>query len=95
MRPQEKCGSGREAGAGVHAAAGSSTSQQYPRIQVHTDLIDHLQCREQRYDCVLIPHVIALGQVRGRLDDGCYDDAMIVAASAQYNGRRRKIKLGT
>src|SRR5216684_55964 len=34
-------------------------SQQYPRLQVHTNLIDHseafLALRERRYDCVLIP----------------------------------------
>ena len=33
-------------------------SQQYPRIEVHTDLIDHsevfLALRERRYDCVLM-----------------------------------------
>src|SRR5215831_5464027 len=34
-------------------------SQQYPRIAVHTDLIDHSEAlralREPRFDCVLIP----------------------------------------
>ena len=75
-------------------------SQQYPRIQVHTDLIDQsevfLALRERRYDCVLIPYIMAL---QDRAADDLtikilYDDAMIVAASAHSKwARRRKIKL--
>src|SRR5258708_5113067 len=72
-------------------------SQQYPRIQVHTDLIDHseafLALRERRYDCVLIP--IRRGLQDKAVDDltveALYDDATIVAASAhsKWEGRRK------
>src|SRR6266852_5666852 len=75
-------------------------SQQYPRIEVHTDLIDHsevfLALRERSYDCVLIPYIIGL---QDRIADDLtmeilYDDAMIVAASAHSKwARRRKIDL--
>ena len=75
-------------------------SQQHPRIQVQTDLIDHsevfLALRERRYDCVLIPYIIAL-QDRAADDltmEILYDDAMIVAAAAHSKwARRRKIAL--
>src|SRR6266481_4057647 len=61
-------------------------SQQYPRIQVHTDLMDQseafLALRERRYDCVLIP--LRIGLLDKALDDLTveilYDDAVIVAA---------------
>src|SRR5215813_2900847 len=75
-------------------------SQQYPRIQVHTDLIDRMEVflalRERRYDCVLIT------TTRMPLDEDeddltveiLYDDAIIVAASAHSTwARRRKIDL--
>src|SRR4029077_20839491 len=74
-------------------------SQQYPRIEVHTDLIDHsevfLALRERRYDCVLIPYIVAL-QDRAADDltmEILYDDAMIVVASALSNWTRR-LKIG-
>jgi len=75
-------------------------SQQYPRIQVHTDLMDQseafLALRERRYDCVLIP--LRIGLLDKALDDLTveilYDDAVIVAASAHSKwARRRKIDL--
>src|SRR5215470_3650317 len=74
-------------------------SQQYPRIDVHTDLIDHSEVfralRERRYDCVLIG-------IRGLQDKAAddltveilYDDQLIVAAWAHSKwARRRKIDL--
>src|SRR5260370_1364678 len=76
-------------------------SQQYPRIDVHTDLIDHseafLALRERRYDCVLIPVRISL-QDKAAADDLTveilYDDAQIVTAWAHSKwARRRKIDL--
>jgi DNA-binding transcriptional LysR family regulator len=72
-------------------------SQQYPRIEVHTDLVDHSEVfrglRERRYDCVL-------NRVRTGLDDEAaddleveviYDDVMIVVAGAdsKWAGRRK------
>src|SRR5262249_17620288 len=72
-------------------------SQQYPCIQVHTDLIDHsevfLALRERRYDCVLIakrgyeaPDDLTM--------EILYDDAQIVGAWAHSKwARRRKIEL--
>jgi DNA-binding transcriptional LysR family regulator len=75
-------------------------SQQYPRIQVHTDLIDHseafLALRERRYDCVLIPPSTR-PQDKAADDlttEILYDDKVIVAASARSKwARRRKIDL--
>jgi DNA-binding transcriptional LysR family regulator len=76
-------------------------SQQYPRIEVRTDLIDHseafLALRERRYDCVLIPIRIAL-QDKAAADDLTveilYDDAQVVTAWAHSKwARRRKIDL--
>src|SRR5438445_3650866 len=71
-------------------------SQQYPRIQVHTDLIDRMEVflalRERRYDCVLIPYITAL-QDRAADDltmEILYDDAMIVVASADSKWARRR-----
>jgi DNA-binding transcriptional LysR family regulator len=65
-------------------------SQQYPHIDVHTDLIDHsevfLALRERRYDCVL------MAMYRGFRDEVAaddltveilYDDATTVTAWAQ------------
>jgi len=73
-------------------------SQQYPRIEVHTDLIDHSEVfrglRERRYDCVLMPvsvrpHDEAADDLKV---DILYDDAMVVAAGAHSKwARRRKI----
>jgi DNA-binding transcriptional LysR family regulator len=63
-------------------------SQQYPRINVHTDLIDHSEVfrtlRERRYDCVFIATQIG---VQDKAPDDLtveilYDDKMIVAAGA-------------
>src|SRR5258708_7338016 len=73
-------------------------SQQYPRIQVHTDLIDHsevfLALRERRYDCVLIatrPQYEAADDLTVEI---LHDDAQIVAAWARSKwARRRKIEL--
>jgi DNA-binding transcriptional LysR family regulator len=77
-----------------------SFSRQYPRIHVHTDLIDHsevfLALRERSYDCVLIPYIIGL---HDRAADDLtaeilYDDSLIVAAWAHSKwARRRKIEL--
>src|SRR5215471_16103551 len=75
-------------------------SKQYPRINVHTDLIDHsevfLALRERRYDCVLIP--IRIGLQDKAVDDLTveilYDDEMIVVAWVHSKwARRRKIDL--
>src|SRR5215813_4459927 len=76
-------------------------SQQYPCIQVHTDLIDHsevfLALRERRYDCVLMS--IHRGfQDKVAADDLTveilYDDAQTVTACAHSKwARRRKIDL--
>jgi DNA-binding transcriptional LysR family regulator len=76
-------------------------SQQYPRIEVHTDLIDHsevfLALRERRYDCVLM--AIYRGfQDKVAADDLTveilYDDAQTVTAWAHSKwARRRKIDL--
>ena len=75
-------------------------SEQYPRIQVHTDLIDHsevfLALRERRYDCVLIPPST---RTQDKAADDLtveilYDDKVIVAASAHSKwARHRKIDL--
>jgi len=75
-------------------------SQQYPRLQVQTNLIDHseafLALRERRYDCVLIP--MRRGLQDKAADDLTveilYDDAVIIAAWAHSKwARRRKIDL--
>jgi DNA-binding transcriptional LysR family regulator len=75
-------------------------SQQYPHIEVHTDLIDHSEVfrglRERRYDCVL--NALQTGRPREVADDLTaeilYHDATIVAAAAQSKwARRRKIDL--
>src|SRR5258705_12803388 len=77
-----------------------SFSRQYPRIHVHTDLIDHSEVfpalRERSYDCVLIPYIIGLHDKAA--DDLTaeilYDDSLIVAAWAHSKwARRRKIEL--
>jgi DNA-binding transcriptional LysR family regulator len=75
-------------------------SKQYPRIEVHTDLIDHTEVfrglRERRYDCVLVlvnvrPHDEAADDLQVEM---LYDDAAIVAAAAHSKwARRRKIVL--
>src|SRR5262249_26438387 len=75
-------------------------SQQYPRIQVHTDLIDRteafLALRERRCDCVLLS--MPIGLLDKAADDLTveilYDDAVNVAASAHSKWVRcRKIDL--
>jgi DNA-binding transcriptional LysR family regulator len=75
-------------------------SKQYPRIEVHTDLIDHSEVfrglRERRYDCMLVlvqvrPHDEAADDLTVEI---LYEDAMIVAASAHSKwARRRKVDL--
>jgi DNA-binding transcriptional LysR family regulator len=76
-------------------------SQQYPRIEVHTDLIDHsevfLALRERRYDCVLMAMFTGY-QDKVAADDLkveiLYDDVATVTAWAQSKwARRRKIDL--
>ena len=69
-------------------------AQEYPRIQVHTDLIDHseafLALRERRYDCVLIPPSTR-PQDKAADDltmEILYDDEVIVAASAHSKWAR-------
>ena len=75
-------------------------SQQYPRIEVHTDLIDHSEVfrglRERTYDCVL--NQIRTDRPEQAADDLTveilYDDAVIAAAWAHSKwARRRKIDL--
>jgi DNA-binding transcriptional LysR family regulator len=75
-------------------------SKQYPRIEVHTELIDHSEVfrglRERRHDCVL--NQFQTGRPEEAADDLTveilYDDATIVAASAHSKwARRRKIDL--
>ena len=73
-------------------------SQQYPRIEVHTDLIDHSEVfralRERRYDCVLIPKRPQYTAADDLTVESLYDDAQIVAAWARSKwARRRKIDL--
>src|SRR5262249_43830084 len=61
-------------------------SQQYPRIEVHTDLVDHSEIfrglRERRYDCVL--NQVRTADPEQAADDLTmnilYEDALIVAA---------------
>jgi DNA-binding transcriptional LysR family regulator len=75
-------------------------SKQYPRIEVHADLIDHSEVfrglRERRYDCVLVPvkvrpHDEAADDLQVEM---LYDDSVIVAAAAHSKwARRRKIDL--
>jgi DNA-binding transcriptional LysR family regulator len=76
-------------------------SKQYPRIAVHTYLIDHsdafLGLRERRYDCVLMfflrnkSHDEAADDLKVEI---LYDDERIVAAGAHSKrARRRKIDL--
>ena len=75
--------------------------QQYPRIEVHTDLIDHsevfLALRERRYDCVLMTMYTGY-QDKVAADDLTveilYDDPRTVTAWTQSKwARRRKIDL--
>src|SRR5262245_38278875 len=73
-------------------------SQQYPRIQVHTDLIDRteafLALRERRCDCVLLSIPIGLPAADDLTVEILYDDGVSVAASAHSKwARRRKIDL--
>jgi DNA-binding transcriptional LysR family regulator len=76
-------------------------SQKYPRIEVHTDLIDHSEVfqalRERRYDCVLMG-IYGGFQDEVAADDLTveilYDDARTVTAWAHSKwARRRKIDL--
>src|SRR5262245_24894320 len=75
-------------------------SEQYPRIDVHTDLVDHSEVfrglRERRYDCVL--NQVLTSRPEQAADDLTleilYDDAVIIAASAHSKwAGRRKIEL--
>src|SRR5262249_28540674 len=75
-------------------------SQQYPRIEVHTQLMDSSEAfrglRERRHDCVLSQ--FQTGRLEEAADDLTveilYDDAPIVTAWAHSEwGRRRKIDL--
>jgi len=75
-------------------------SQQYPRIEVHTDLIDHSEVfrglRERKYDCVL--NQIRTDRPEQAADDLTveilYDDELIVTAWAHSKWARcRKIDL--
>src|SRR5262249_57529308 len=73
-------------------------SRQYPRIQVHTDLIDHseafLALRERRYDCVLIAKRPQYTAADDLTEEILYDDEVIVVACAHSKwARRRKIDL--
>jgi DNA-binding transcriptional LysR family regulator len=74
-------------------------SQQCPRIEVHTDLIDHSEVfralRERRYDCVLMAgkfqDKVAADDLRVEI---LYDDSQTVTAWAHSKwARRRKIDL--
>jgi len=73
-------------------------SQQYPRIQVYTDLIDHseafLALRERRYDCVLI--AIQMGLQDKAADDLTMEilcEVIVVACALSKWARRRNIDL--
>jgi DNA-binding transcriptional LysR family regulator len=75
-------------------------SQQYPRIEVRTDLVDHSEVfrglRERRYDCVL--NQLQTARPEQAADDLraeiLYEDALIVAAWARSKwAGRRKIDL--
>jgi DNA-binding transcriptional LysR family regulator len=75
-------------------------SQQYPRIEVHTDLVDHSEVfrglRERKYDCVL--NQVRTDRPERAADDLTvellYDDGLIVTAWAHSKwARRRKIDL--
>jgi DNA-binding transcriptional LysR family regulator len=74
-------------------------SQQYLRIQVHTDLIDRreeafLALRERKCDCVLLAIPLALPAPDDLTVEILYDDGVSVAASAHSKwARRRKIDL--
>jgi len=73
-------------------------SQQYPRVEVHTDLIDHSDVfralRERRYDCVIAVRRLQDKAADDLKVDILYDDATIVAAWAHSKwARRRKIDL--
>jgi DNA-binding transcriptional LysR family regulator len=72
-------------------------SKQYPRIKVHTDLVDHSEVfrglRERRYDCVLMAGLqdIAADDLKAEI---LYDDISIVVARAHSKWvSRRKIDL--
>jgi DNA-binding transcriptional LysR family regulator len=72
-------------------------SQQYPRIEVRTDLLDHSEIfrglRERRYDCVL--NQLRTARPEQAADDLTveilYDDELVVAAWARskWVGRRK------
>jgi len=75
-------------------------SQQYPRIEVHTDLVDHSEVfrglRERRYDCVM--NQLRTARPEEAVDDLMmeilYDDELVVAAWARSKwAGRRKIDL--
>jgi len=75
-------------------------AQQYPRIEVHTDVIDHSEVfrglRERRYDCVL--NQVRTARPEEAADDLTveilYEDAGVVTAWAHSKwARRRKIDL--
>jgi DNA-binding transcriptional LysR family regulator len=73
-------------------------SRQYPRIQVHTDVIDHseafLALRERRYDCMLIAKRPQYTAADDLTEEILYDDELIVVACAHSKwARRRKIDL--
>ncbi len=76
-------------------------SQKYPRIEVHTDLIDHsevfLALRERRYDCVLMTIYRGFRDEVAADDltvEVLYDDARTVTAWTHSKwARRRKINL--
>src|SRR5262249_5493356 len=71
-------------------------SQQYPRIEVHSDLVDHSEVfrglRERRYDCVL--NAVRTARFEQAADDLTveilYDDATIVVACARSKWTRRR-----
>ena len=75
-------------------------SQQYPRIEVHTDLVDHSEIfrglRERRYDCVM--NQLRTARPEEAADELMmeilYDDELVVAAWARSKwAGRRKIDL--
>src|SRR5262249_46182928 len=73
-------------------------SRQYPRIQAHTDLIDHseafLALRERGLDRVLIARRPQYSAADDLTEEILYDDEVIVVACAHSKWtRRRKIDL--
>src|SRR5260370_6756757 len=73
-------------------------SEQYPRIDVHADLIDHSEVfrglRERRYDCVLISAQIMLHDETAddlKVEALCHDTISVAAGAHSKWAHRRQI----